>query len=650
MPLQSDLVLDSAKFHLKNVSQDTKDFNEGLLKIGSQIPKWWEVGAQRYREMRQNGETPLPKPTHLPQAQTLKVPSRDPGRDIPCRVIKPQNGQASKGVFCHMHGGGWALQDEASQDELLEYLADTFHFTAISVGYRLAPEHPFPDGPQDCHDVAEWLVDNAERHFGCPLVVAGGEGEIMSHYQAVVLPSTTAEQRTSPSASPMYANLKALKLPPALFAVGTEDCLLDDSLLMSAKWQVAGGRGVLKIYPGGAHGFCLFPIGSKTKRQDLLALKWPSPPRNVLLLKKKHAPNVDAAFLEFLRHVQSSYPSTSVVLERDVAEQTQHQLDQPVYTQIDKQSNFRLADKIDLIVTLGGDGTILHAASLFSRSAPVPPVLSFSMGTLGFLGEWRFSEYKRAFREVFVSGADTSNEVVHQGAQAGVMRSDDEDAQNTPSSLPSSWSTVRGKFMGHGRHARILLRNRLKVAVTASGPVETETRSHVFAMNEVIIHRGSDPHLAILDVFVGGRFLTEAVADGMIISTPTGSTAYSLSSGGSIVHPLVPSLLLTPICPRSLSFRPLVLPANTPITLRLSEKNRGRQVDVSIDGVKLDEGFSVGMEINIRAEDIRDELGNWTGGVPSIVRAHAGADAGSEDSWVGGLNGLLKFNYPMGEE
>jgi NADH kinase len=245
-------------------------------------------------------------------------------------------------------------------------------------------------------------------------------------------------------------------------------------------------------------------------------------------------------------------------------------------------------------------------------------------------------------------------------------------------SPPVGWSSIRGKFMGEGRTARVLVRNRLKVGIyapdgtrvsslssdsvheTQDATVASSSDNHdhhdtdIFAMNEVIIHRGRDPHLAIVEVFVGGRFLTEAVADGMIISTPTGSTAYSLSSGGSIVHPLVSSLLLTPICPRSLSFRPLVLPANTPITLRLSEKNRGREVEVSVDGIRRRRGLQVGMELRVEGEEVRDAAGNWKGGVPSIVRGTSGGDGEkegqAEDSWVGGLNSLLKFNYPFGEE
>ena len=105
-------------------------------------------------------------------------------------------------------------------------------------------------------------------------------------------------------------------------------------------------------------------------------------------------------------------------------------------------------------------------------------------------------------------------------------------------------------------------------------------------MNEVALHRGSSPHLNTIDIFVDGQHLTEAVvctfppsvhlllkapeSDGLIVSTPTGSTAYSLSAGGPIVHPSLSALVLTPICPRSLSFRPLVFPSTSLITLRVS--------------------------------------------------------------------------------
>lgn len=352
------------------------------------------------------------------------------------------------------------------------------------------------------------------------------------------------------------------------------------------------------------------------------------------------------------------------MLEPDTANELHREIPFPVYTAADaRDASSRLnalAQKVDLTATFGGDGTILRASSLFSKAHDVPPILSFSMGTLGFLGEWKFAEFKRAFREVYMSGAGAGN-------RTSVLESDTppngaavqfEGIQSdapTAGGGPTGWSSIRGKSLGKTRGARVLLRNRLKVAVETSGrtsstfsPVAIESPA-IHAMNEIIIHRGATPHLAHIAIFIGGRFLTEAVADGMIISTPTGSTAYSLSSGGSIIHPLVESLCLTPICPRSLSFRPLVLPASTPVTLRLSEQNnRGREVEVSIDGVRQKDGLKVGGEIRVLGEEIQRDRDGWRGGVPCVMRG--GGERGEDDGWVGGLNGLLKFNYPFGEE
>jgi NADH kinase len=349
--------------------------------------------------------------------------------------------------------------------------------------------------------------------------------------------------------------------------------------------------------------------------------------------------------LEYAKHIRSTYPAISLILDPQAASDIHDFLPFPIYTVTDG-NKAAYHDKVDFVSTLGGDGTILHASALFASSSIVPPILSFSMGTLGFLGEWRFSEYKRAIREVYMSGAGAGygstglDEFIDREAQQAQVN------QEVSQDLPVEWASLRGKSMGSNRSARILLRNRLKVQILSSSGEPTKS-TPVYAMNEVIVHRGRNPHLTIVDVYIGGKFLTSAVADGMIVSTPTGSTAYSLSSGGSIVHPLVSSLLITPICPRSLSFRPLVLPAHSPISLRLNSKNRGKEIDVSIDGIRQDIGLSEGMEIRVWGEGIRGADGVWRGGVPSVVRG--GRDNGSEDHWVGGLNGLLKFNYPFGE-
>ena len=405
---------------------------------------------------------------------------------------------------------------------------------------------------------------------------------------------------------------------------------------------------------------------SENGNNDLVSLRWLQPPANILLVQKDCSSTATDALKEFGRfvlapfllleyplilvcssHIKSTYPSVNIILEPAVASSLGGTLGYDVYSAtLTPQHDHPYQDKVDLIVTFGGDGTILHASSLFATSENVPPVLSFSMGTLGFLGEWKFAEYKRAFREVYMSGA----QLERKDNLGSVMSLGD-----SPEG-PTGWSSVRGKSLGNSHEARVLIRNRLKVGLfnpsgqrlNGNGDIRLGT-GDIHAMNEVIIHRGKDPHLAVVDVFVGGRFLTEAVADGMIISTPTGSTAYNLSSGGCIVHPLVSSILLTPICARSLSFRPLVLPASTPITLKLSQKNRSKQIEVSVDGVNLRQGISVGTELRVVGEELAKKDGHWFGGIPCVVRRSSGGIDG-DDGWVGGLNGLLKFNYPFGEE
>lgn len=285
-------------------------------------PKWYEVGAPKYRQMRAAGKTPLPAATHLPSAEDMDIPSRDAGRSIPCRVLRPQNGGAVKGVFMHIHGGGWVLQDQRSQDPPLQAIADNTGVVCVSVGYRLAPEDPFPKGPEDCFDVAEWLVGNAEREFGAGLCFVGGESagahlgmlvclhllghreeryrefrfkgmllhfgsytfswlphtynwvsdpclvldrDLMEHYREAFLPGwkegNGAGSWKDPKVSPLYADLEVYrgKLPDVCFTCGTEDPLLDDTVVMAGKWRIAGGVTKVLIVPGVPHGFIFFP-------------------------------------------------------------------------------------------------------------------------------------------------------------------------------------------------------------------------------------------------------------------------------------------------------------------------------------------------------------------------------------------------------
>lgn len=106
MAIESDLTINVSKFRPENVDEETKKVNAVITELMSKGPNWYEVGPAKYREMHERGETPLPKPVFLPNSIDTTIPSRDRSRPIPIRLYKPDNGQPSKGVFLHFHGGG----------------------------------------------------------------------------------------------------------------------------------------------------------------------------------------------------------------------------------------------------------------------------------------------------------------------------------------------------------------------------------------------------------------------------------------------------------------------------------------------------------------------------------------------------------------
>jgi acetyl esterase len=292
-----------AMFHPDAIAEDTAKLNDALVGLMTGLPEWWNVGAETARQGRRQGRGPFPPPVFSPRARTITIAGRD-GNEIPLRVIAPDQ---PRGVYLHIHGGGWVLGGADMQDPMLEHIADSTGLAVVSVEYRLAPEHPYPAGPDDCESAAAWLVQNARGEFGSDILAVGGEsagGHLsavtvlrmrdrygytgfrganlvygafdlsmtpsqaafgdrrlvlrtidMQQFYNAYLPTIT--DRRAPDISPLYANLKGLC--PALFSVGTQDALLDDTLFMHARWIAAGNPAELEIYPGGAHGFTLFP-------------------------------------------------------------------------------------------------------------------------------------------------------------------------------------------------------------------------------------------------------------------------------------------------------------------------------------------------------------------------------------------------------
>jgi acetyl esterase len=288
----------------EDVAAQTREFNLKLAETLATMPAAHEQDDPKAtRAARERGEGAFPAPVRLEAGENRTIPGR--AGDVPVRVFVPP---VVRGVHLHIHGGGWVLGTADGQDPLLWRLAQDAELAVVSVDYRLAPEHPYPAGPDDCEDAARWLIDAAPGEFGTDRLTIGGEsagghlgavtllrlGEqaaafraaqltfgvfdlamtpsqrqwgsynlalstpLMAWFYDKFLPGTTDEERRTPDISPLYADLSGM--PPARFVVGTQDPLLDDTLFMAARWEAAGNETTLEVVAEAAHGFVQFPI------------------------------------------------------------------------------------------------------------------------------------------------------------------------------------------------------------------------------------------------------------------------------------------------------------------------------------------------------------------------------------------------------
>lgn len=296
-------------------------------------------------------------------------------------------------------------------------------------------------------------------------------------------------------------------------------------------------------------------------------LMWKSPPKTVLLLKKLGQELMEEAkeVASFLHYQENM----NVLVEPDVHD---------IFARIPgfgfvqtfyNQDTSDLHERVDLVACLGGDGVILHASNLF-RDA-IPPVVSFNLGSLGFLTSHTFEEYQHDLRAV-----------IHGN------------------------NTVDGVY--------ITLRMRLRCEVFRNGKAMPGKIFDV--LNEVVVDRGSNPYLSKIECYEHDRLITKVQGDGVIIATPTGSTAYSTAAGGSMVHPNVPCMLFTPICPHSLSFRPVILPDSARLELKIPHDTRSNAW-VSFDGKRrqqLSRGDSVRISMSqhpLPTVNKFDQTGDW---------------------------------------
>jgi NAD+ kinase len=203
-----------------------------------------------------------------------------------------------------------------------------------------------------------------------------------------------------------------------------------------------------------------------------------------------------------------------------------------------------LASTVGVVVVLGGDGTLLGMADCIGEAELDIPILGVNFGSLGFL---------------------------------------------TEVTLPELYPSLEAALAGDAPvESRLMLRS------TALRKGST-FRSHI-ALNDVVITKAARARMIDLSVWVGDEFVTRVKADGLIVATPTGSTAYSLAAGGPIVQPNVDAIILTPIAPHTLTNRPIVIPASSPVRVQPLMDDRD-EVFVTFDGQA---GFQLQVDDEVR--------------------------------------------------
>ena len=214
-------------------------------------------------------------------------------------------------------------------------------------------------------------------------------------------------------------------------------------------------------------------------------------------------------------------------------------------------TNAQIASLSDLLLVLGGDGTMLNAARLVEERQV--PILGVNMGGLGFLTETTIEHLFPTLEKVFANDYLLEERLM-----------------------------LRAHIDRHGEHV-------------ASPTV----------LNDVVVSKGTLARMVEIQILIDGQFVTNLRGDGLIISTPTGSTAYSLSAGGPVVNPIVEGLILTPICPHTLSHRPLVVESKSVIEVILTSHEEGAMA--TFDG-QVGVSLSHGDRIAIRTSDHRAKL------------------------------------------
>ena len=239
--------------------------------------------------------------------------------------------------------------------------------------------------------------------------------------------------------------------------------------------------------------------------------------KRVGVIGKPHAEGLSELLLQLLPWCQER--ALEVFLDKDTAS---------ALGQVSSYSREAIPELVDLLMVLGGDGTLLSVARLLGTR--IVPIVGVNLGSLGFLTETTTQDLFTRLEKV-----------------------------------------LEGEYV---------LQNRIRLTTCVQ---RRDTRlPQPAALNDVVINKGALARILSLEVYVDGLYLTTYRADGLIVSTPTGATGYSMAAGGPILYPSLHALILTPICPYTLSHRPIVLPNTAKIEVILLTPNE--DVLVTLDG------------------------------------------------------------------
>lgn len=235
------------------------------------------------------------------------------------------------------------------------------------------------------------------------------------------------------------------------------------------------------------------------------------------IVVKPHAPEIERILKELMCYLEKK--GIDCILEEVVARK------------LGKDGGVRresIPEKVDFVIVLGGDGTLLSIAHLAAQKNV--PVLGVNLGSLGFLTEVPLEEMFLAL-DSYLGGNDR------------------------------------------------IVSNRRMLEAVAKGKV-------YYCLNDVVINKGALARMIQCAIWIDEKAIATVKADGIIISTPTGSTAYSLSAGGPIIQPYIPAIIIAPICPHTLSFRPMVISLKSRVKIQLL--TAGEEVFLTLDGQRGD--------------------------------------------------------------